>query len=753
MEFNLTGMSCVERSRRGLHRTSAKSLGGWGVEDAVTFYKIYAIACGFDVRRYTTKKWRGGEIKSKLFVCNREGFAHKTPSKDRDGGLVGEKSQRIFRVTRVGCKARIRLYMKNGHLLIDRFHEDHNHELISLKDREFQKLSRNITDYHKMIIVSNSRLKIGATKTYRICKEQVNGFENIGASLNDFKNFHRDVKCFIHERDDQLFVDQFKEMTETRIGFYFDYDVDDDGSLRRAIWADGTARDNYKIFGDAVSFDPTYSTNKYSMVFTPFTGVDHHKRSVTFCGALIAREDYESFNWVFSRFLQAMGGMEPEYIITDQDPGIIKSVPSKFGVSRSDYNDFMCKINDIIWDDELEAAEFDGIWEQIIEDHGVGVNDWFVDTYAIRGQWVMAHCRDLRMASIMRTTQRSESENSFFKRFEHKSGTLVEFWMRFESAMDQQRHTQKQLDNMDKHSSAAASTHLALEIHAAKVYTYSAFQKFKQEGIFSIDTCRTGGFTERCELEVTTVKDSSRKKNFEVAYNPGTRKASCSYTMFERTGILCRHIIWIFSASGIKTIPEDYVVNRRMKEYLRLRIFNTNGEGTENMQVIDEKQIAMSIMWSEVHEAVGLLRDKGVADVDSFSAVIRAFKQSLSPLGEVLNKNQQMEKFLNCTACDVVTILPPKNSKNKGTGKRLLSAKTKAMVLARKPKRKYKNCKRMTNHDKRNCPNPSQHTRHCAKGRLNQKRMKERRRKSWNQNKNRRQITNKCCSIYFECVT
>ncbi|XP_074299564.1 protein FAR1-RELATED SEQUENCE 9-like [Silene latifolia] len=241
--------------------------------------------------------------------------------------------------------------------------------------------------------------------------------------------------------------------------------------------------------------------------------------------------------------------------------------------------------------------------------------------------------------------------------------------------MDQQRHTQKQLDNMDKHSSATASTNLALEIHVAKVYTYSAFHKFKQKAIFSIDTCRTGGFTERGELAVTTVKDSTRKKNFEVAYSPalsddtGTRKASCSCTIFERTGILCRHIIWIFSASGIKTIPEDYVLNRWMKEYLRIRIFNTNGEGTENMQVIDEKQIAKSIMWSEVHEAVGLLRDKGIADVDSFSAIIRSFKQSMSPLGEVLNKNQQMEKFLNCTACEVVTILPPKNSKNKGTGK------------------------------------------------------------------------------------
>ncbi|XP_074291135.1 protein FAR-RED IMPAIRED RESPONSE 1-like [Silene latifolia] len=213
-------------------------------------------------------------------------------------------------------------------------------------------------------------------------------------------------------------------MTETRIGFYFDYDLDDDGSLCRAIWADGTARENYKLFGDTVSFDPTYFTNKYSMVFTLFTGVDHHKRSVTFCGALIAREDYESFNWVFNRFLHAMGGKEPEYIITDQDPGIIKSVPlvfktachlfcmwhimnkmpKKFGVSRSDYNDFMCKLNETIWDEELEAAEFDAMWEQIIEEHRVGAHDWFADTYAIRGQWVMALCGDLKMTSVMRMT-------------------------------------------------------------------------------------------------------------------------------------------------------------------------------------------------------------------------------------------------------------------------------------------------------------------------------------------------------------
>ncbi|XP_074300994.1 protein FAR1-RELATED SEQUENCE 5-like [Silene latifolia] len=243
------------------------------IEEAVTFYKIYAVACGFDVWKYMTKRWRGGEIKSKLLICNREGFAHKGEME-----CIGRQdSSRRHKVRRVGWKARIRLFIRNDELLIDRFHNGHNHELISGRDREFQKLSCNITDYHKMIILYNSRLKIGATKTYKIIKEHVNGFENIGANLNDFKKLHRDVKCYIHERYDQMFVDHFKEMAVNRQGFFFDYDVDSDGSLSKAIWADSIARRSYSVFGDAVSFDPTYSTNKYDMAFTPFTGVDHHR--------------------------------------------------------------------------------------------------------------------------------------------------------------------------------------------------------------------------------------------------------------------------------------------------------------------------------------------------------------------------------------------------------------------------------------------------------------------------------------------
>ncbi|KAK9748088.1 hypothetical protein RND81_02G035000 [Saponaria officinalis] len=406
------------------------------LEEVVQFYKMYALACGFDVRRYTTKKWRDGSVKSKLLVCNRQGFMyakklHKVIEAEgysgpQDGELVvGDKARRKTKVRRIGCQARLRVSCVKGVLVVDHFHAGHNHELVDYKDRQFQKLARRLHMYHKEMIVSNSRLMIGATKTYKMCKEHVSGFENIGASLNQFKNFHRDVKCYINERDGQLFIDRFQNLADTREGFYFDYEVDADNTLVRAVWADGAARRNYAVFGDVVSFDPTYSTNKYSMVFTPFTGVDNHKRSVTFCGALLSRENEESFTWLFKRFLEAMGGREPHYIITDQDPGIIASVsnvfktarhrfcmwhimnkvPVKYGSNANDFQEFLRKLNAIVWDDDLEADEFDSRWAEIMAEHSVRTErEWFQEVFKIRRQWVLAHCRDLIMGSVLRTT-------------------------------------------------------------------------------------------------------------------------------------------------------------------------------------------------------------------------------------------------------------------------------------------------------------------------------------------------------------
>ncbi|XP_074267074.1 protein FAR1-RELATED SEQUENCE 3-like [Silene latifolia] len=123
-----------------------------------------------------------------------------------------------------------------------------------------------------------------------------------------------------------MFKSRLDTLAETK-GLHFVYEKDSKNALTRIFWTDCDMQRAYALFGDGVSYDPTYGTNKYNMTFTPFTGIDHHKRSITFACALIEHENDESFMWVFDQFLAAMGGKEPNYIITDEDPGIIKAVP------------------------------------------------------------------------------------------------------------------------------------------------------------------------------------------------------------------------------------------------------------------------------------------------------------------------------------------------------------------------------------------------------------------------------------------
>ncbi|KAI3767901.1 hypothetical protein L2E82_18330 [Cichorium intybus] len=99
------------------------------------------------------------------------------------------------------------------------------------------------------------------------------------------------------------------------------------------FWADETAKYHYNVFGDVVSFDATFSTNRYHMVFVPFTGIDNHKRCVTFGAGLLSKEDTDSYIWLLRCFLKAFG-KQPTLILSDQDPAMKKAVEEVFPLSH-----------------------------------------------------------------------------------------------------------------------------------------------------------------------------------------------------------------------------------------------------------------------------------------------------------------------------------------------------------------------------------------------------------------------------------
>jgi hypothetical protein len=83
---------------------------------------------------------------------------------------------------------------------------------------------------------------------------------------------------------------------------------------------------DYACFGDAVSFDTTFQTNKFEMPFAPILGTNHHKQTIIFGAALIFNETIEPFVWLFETFLKTMSGKHPSTIFTDQDAAMAGAI-------------------------------------------------------------------------------------------------------------------------------------------------------------------------------------------------------------------------------------------------------------------------------------------------------------------------------------------------------------------------------------------------------------------------------------------
>ncbi|XP_074304936.1 protein FAR-RED IMPAIRED RESPONSE 1-like [Silene latifolia] len=123
------------------------------------------------------------------------------------------------------------------------------------------KPSRNLNLFHKKMIMDNSRVNHGPVDSFRMFKEYVKGYKNVGTSLEDFKNFSRDVKKYIKEYDAEMLLETFMQEKAMSPSFYFDFEVDDEKRLSKVFWADPISIKNYALFGEAVSFDATYNFN------------------------------------------------------------------------------------------------------------------------------------------------------------------------------------------------------------------------------------------------------------------------------------------------------------------------------------------------------------------------------------------------------------------------------------------------------------------------------------------------------------
>ncbi|KAJ9560277.1 hypothetical protein OSB04_005437 [Centaurea solstitialis] len=419
------------------------------LDKGIEMYKKYAVIAGFDIRLSCVKKNKLKDIILRYVVCNREGI----PEPIQKNTLDSTKKK------------------ETNHCL---FYEDSKHMLKSKRKLDYSQ---------QRFILKMSNANIGATQAHNIICQLKGGYDKVGGTKVEYKNFQRDRNCYIGDSDANLFVRKMNNRKLYIPNFSFEYNSDG-GLLKYAFWADDTAKHNFQEFGDIISFDATYRTNKYCMVYVPFTGIDNHKNCVTLGAGILDSEDGKAFKWLLEAFLKSFG-KQPKLVVTDQCPAIKQAVREIFKESRHRFcmwhiseklpakvkhnvlsnGDFKKRFHCLIWDEIIDANEFKERWTSLMTEFSLQGHKWLKYMFKNRHRRIPSFYRDIPMARLMRTTSRSESENSFLSQFFHYVATLMKFIDSFDSAMDKQRNNHRLLNHKTKTTLPKLLTPLPIEVY------------------------------------------------------------------------------------------------------------------------------------------------------------------------------------------------------------------------------------------------------------------------------------------------
>ncbi|XP_052192352.1 protein FAR1-RELATED SEQUENCE 5-like [Diospyros lotus] len=296
----------------------------------------------------------------------------------------------------------------------------------------------------------NDMVGISIQKSYNSTIVETGGYENLAFVEKDCRNYIDKVRRLrLGERDVVAIQAYFSKMQVLCSDFYFSVDLDEECQLKNVFWADNRCRQAYKKFGDVVTFDTTYLTNRYDMPFAPFVGVNHHGQSTLLGCGLVSNEDTGTFVWLFRTWLECMEGQAPVGIITDRDRAIqnaieivlpntkhrwclwhiLKKLSEKF--ENHSYKALILSAVPDVVNESQSPEEFEQGWSSMIEKYTLHENDWLSGLYKERDRWVPCFLETSFWVG-MSTTQWSESMNIFFDGYVHSKTSLKQFVEQYE---------------------------------------------------------------------------------------------------------------------------------------------------------------------------------------------------------------------------------------------------------------------------------------------------------------------------------
>ncbi|KAF5466222.1 hypothetical protein F2P56_016169 [Juglans regia] len=616
------------------------------------------------------------------------------------------------------CKAKINALKVEGNVQLTTCHNIHNHGLSPQKSRFF-RCNREVSEAVKRVLDTNALAGIRMNKSIGSLVVGAGGFENLPFLEKDCRNYMDKARHLrLGKGGAGALQDYFLRMQYKNPGFLALMDLDDEGRLKNVFWADPCSRAAYKYFGDMVTFDTTYLTNRYGMPFAPFVGVNHHGQSILLGAGLISSEDTETFVWLFQTWLKCMDGITPRAIITDQDRAmknaiaivfpesrhrfclwhILKKVPEKLGSHSSYKSGMKTALMKCVYDTQ-SVEEFEKCWEQLITTYNLHENVWLQSLYDEREHWT----------------------------------NLKEFVDQFDNALKKKIENETAADFHSFSVSIPCISGSPIEKRFQDLYTNAKFRELQVQitGIIDMDPKL---FKHDGTIKTYHVEDEFRVEEFTkpvthyVDFSEEDATAKCSCGLFQMRGILCRHILAVFKCNGIKSVPETYILDRWRKDIKRTyTLIDSSYDAGDQRADANRYSSLLNICYEIITHAAGSLQHTKDATT-KLNAMIDLYRANQEPPCSPITQAN-----VGCGANDTTTagsskqVLSPNVVRGRGRPSSLrrasrmekdmrkVKAKTKRVPV--KGKRKQRDggeptavdtCRRLFGHSEMDTPNVEQ---------------------------------------------
>ncbi|XP_028764368.1 protein FAR1-RELATED SEQUENCE 5-like [Neltuma alba] len=370
------------------------------LEETWQYWVGYGKRMGFGVRKENSNKSKkDGSIIYYKYVCHKEGV--RKPDK-RDFKIKKPRQE-----TRTGCEVRMIIKKVNRRFRVSELYLDHNHPLEPQETVHMFASQRKLPEAQGYALEAAEDVGVKQKASLNLMSKYAGGRANLRYTEEDIKSYlraRRQRKMCYDEAG--CLLRYFQHQLTENPSYFHAYQVDSEDRITNVFWDDPHMLLDYDCFGDVISFDTTYSTNRENRPLAIFSGLNHYREVVIFGVALLYDETIESFKWFFETFLQAHKEKLPFTVFIDQDATMARALKEvmptvkhglcTFHINRyavkhlgnlmKDDSHFLGKFNWCMYHCE-EKIVFEESWKELLLKYNAADNPWLMSIYELKEKW------------------------------------------------------------------------------------------------------------------------------------------------------------------------------------------------------------------------------------------------------------------------------------------------------------------------------------------------------------------------------